>query len=358
MDLNRLRILSGLELIIETEELNEVAPTDQEEFVKNSKSDFKKRYGKRWKQVLYATAWKNHNKKDTKEAVDIADSIYGLVKIQEEAGIDVPDNKELGSEPHNSYYIYDRCKRKGHRVNASSLVQAVEYVAPGAELYQGDPETASPDAPAKYLGADECQYQAFPTPSTWGFHEGTEDENLTNKLNESTEINENITAAKHLADRGRGDDPTKNGNHDSDFPKIDFIDGPKNALNVTTVEFNDDKFEFNKKMTGQDVEEGTKIEVPSDVMKSIDKRIKELNDSIETWDKSGYNQDGAIYKNVKHNAIELLEKFKELLNTKTVQAYKDAQVLYGTLMSPIFDLLPTQLINYLHNGHANSKKKI
>lgn len=29
-----------------------------ERFVRKNKSDFKERYGKRWKKVLYATAWK------------------------------------------------------------------------------------------------------------------------------------------------------------------------------------------------------------------------------------------------------------------------------------------------------------
>lgn len=37
----------------------ESAPScpEAEDFIKNAKEDFKKRYGKKWKQVLYATAW-------------------------------------------------------------------------------------------------------------------------------------------------------------------------------------------------------------------------------------------------------------------------------------------------------------
>lgn len=41
----------------------EVAPESQEQWIKDRKADFKKRYGDRWKTVLYATAWKRHNKK-------------------------------------------------------------------------------------------------------------------------------------------------------------------------------------------------------------------------------------------------------------------------------------------------------
>lgn len=33
-----------------------------EKFIKSAKKSFKKRYGKRWKQVLYATAWKKFSK--------------------------------------------------------------------------------------------------------------------------------------------------------------------------------------------------------------------------------------------------------------------------------------------------------
>jgi hypothetical protein len=43
--------------------VNEVSPEGEEEWIKHRKEDFKKRYGKRWKTVLYATAWKRHNAK-------------------------------------------------------------------------------------------------------------------------------------------------------------------------------------------------------------------------------------------------------------------------------------------------------
>jgi len=46
----------------------ETAPPDQEDWVKKNKSRFKKEYGdKKGEEVLYATAWKNHNKKKTNE---------------------------------------------------------------------------------------------------------------------------------------------------------------------------------------------------------------------------------------------------------------------------------------------------
>lgn len=42
--------------------VKEVAPPGMEDWIKDRKADFKKRYGDRWQEVLYATAWKQHNK--------------------------------------------------------------------------------------------------------------------------------------------------------------------------------------------------------------------------------------------------------------------------------------------------------
>jgi len=50
--------------LLELHNLNEKSPPSEkaEKFIKSSKKDFKKRYGKNWKRVLYATAWKNFDK--------------------------------------------------------------------------------------------------------------------------------------------------------------------------------------------------------------------------------------------------------------------------------------------------------
>lgn len=41
--------------------VQEVAPPGMEDWIKDRKADFKKRYGDRWQEVLYATAWKRKN---------------------------------------------------------------------------------------------------------------------------------------------------------------------------------------------------------------------------------------------------------------------------------------------------------
>ena len=52
-----------------TEQLDEVSPPDMEKMTgsKKTKASFAKQYGKRGKSVMYATAWKLHNKKAGKD---------------------------------------------------------------------------------------------------------------------------------------------------------------------------------------------------------------------------------------------------------------------------------------------------
>jgi hypothetical protein len=52
-----------------TEQLDEVSPPDMEKMTgsKKTKASFTKQYGKRGKSVMYATAWKLHNKKAGKD---------------------------------------------------------------------------------------------------------------------------------------------------------------------------------------------------------------------------------------------------------------------------------------------------
>lgn len=133
--------------------------------------------------------------------------------------------------------------------------------------------------------------------------------------------------------------------HDSDFPKVSLMAKPAaNTLVLSTLEFNDDTMEFNKSKQGVDIEQATKVKTPADVMKHVNKRLKELKAAIEQYDEKGYDD-----KSVKGLAVECLEKIKAHLVAGTDEEFKMAQVYYGTLMSPIFDMFPTQLINFLHS---------
>ena len=69
--------------IQETQQLDEVSPPDMEHMTgsKNTKASFTKQYGKRGKSVMYATAWKLHNKnKKKREVKEEAEQIDELSK--------------------------------------------------------------------------------------------------------------------------------------------------------------------------------------------------------------------------------------------------------------------------------------
>lgn len=53
----------------ESAELEEKAPPGMEDWINSRKADFKKRYGDKWQQVLYATAWKRHNNESVGEGL-------------------------------------------------------------------------------------------------------------------------------------------------------------------------------------------------------------------------------------------------------------------------------------------------
>ncbi len=61
-----------------TEQLDEVSPPDMEKMTgsKKTKASFAKQYGKRGKSVMYATAWKLHNKKMAEGYGDAGTSEY------------------------------------------------------------------------------------------------------------------------------------------------------------------------------------------------------------------------------------------------------------------------------------------
>jgi len=60
-DAETAREILGTVSPIEEEVVTEVAPPGMEGWIKKRKPEFKERYGDRWEEVLYATAWKQHN---------------------------------------------------------------------------------------------------------------------------------------------------------------------------------------------------------------------------------------------------------------------------------------------------------
>lgn len=234
--------------------------------------------------------------------------LAGLEPVVESAVIDTPSQ---------TFFVYSRCLRKSDKLKASNIIEAVEkYANAKVESLGNDPLNATLDMPAKFKDGNNCEYVSYP---------------VTNEAESLEDFTALCEAEKP---------------HDSDIPKVTFMDKtpPANTLVMTQVEFNNDTLAFNKTKMGVDIEESDKIKVPADVMKHLNKRIKELKASIETYDEKGYDD-----KSVKSTAIDCLEKIKKHLEAGNREEYKQAQVYYGTLMSPIFDMFPTQLINFLHS---------
>jgi hypothetical protein len=85
-----------------------------------------------------------------------------------------------------------------------------------------------------------------------------------------------------------------------------------------------------------------KAKVPADVTAAINSRIAELKQSIAQYNEKGYDDGG-----VKVNAIEALEQIAADL--KLEDGLTIANIFYGTLMSPITDLLPPKVVKFLHS---------
>ncbi len=103
---------------------------------------------------------------------------------------------------------------------------------------------------------------------------------------------------------------------------------------------------------GVDTEQELAVKVPAEVKASVNKRISELKKSIEYYDQKGYND-----QSQKQKAIDCLEKILDNLSTEDLEGLKKAQIYFGTLMSPITDLFPANLINFLAKSHIPLTKE-
>lgn len=91
------------------------------------------------------------------------------------------------------------------------------------------------------------------------------------------------------------------------------------------------------------------VQLPPSVKAAAEKRVKEIEQSIKDFDDKGYN-DGAGANSNKNKAIDAIEQILQNLSTNDLEGYKQAQLFFLTLMSPITDLMPASLVNFLANG--------
>jgi predicted RNA-binding Zn-ribbon protein involved in translation (DUF1610 family) len=283
-----------------------------------------------------------------------------LNRLRTLAGLE-PIAEDFTSQEKN-FFVYGRCQRKSTKVAADSIITAVEiFSQKPVKQVEGDPSDSSQTNPVKFVDADSCEYLSYELITedvdldaiTALFEVAAPKEHTLNfkctdcgnkwttqaKVNRDDECPKCGVVSPPVKDKiSEAEKP-----NDSSFPKVE-INGkaPANTLNMKDVG-NVDTMETNKTKQGVDVTQAEKVTVPSNVTSSITKRIKELQSSIETYDEKGYDD-----KSVKVTAIDVLEKFKEHLAKGSLEEYRMAQVYFGTLMSPLVDMLPTQLINFLH----------
>lgn len=94
--------------------------------------------------------------------------------------------------------------------------------------------------------------------------------------------------------------------------------------------------------SGIKFEQGTKIRLPSAVKTAVKTRISELNRAILQYDDKGYND-----KSIKQQTVDCLNQILQDLSSNDLEGVKKAQVYITTLMSPLTDFFPPQLINWL-----------
>lgn len=121
----------------------------------------------------------------------------------------------------------------------------------------------------------------------------------------------------------------------------------KEAVVDNFVQDDTDKDNTVAKRTGVDSMKNTKVKVPAKVKDAVKARIAELEKSIELYDEKGYND-----QSQKQKAIECLKQIMADLEPENVEALKKAQIYFSTLMSPITDLIPAQLVLFLANAEA------
>lgn len=116
----------------------------------------------------------------------------------------------------------------------------------------------------------------------------------------------------------------------------EFFD--KNSVDTITDE-NSERF-------GIAQDENTAVDIPAKIFTQIDNRIKELEDSMDQFDRTTFQTQW----NYKQNAIDALQFIKDKLSERNLLGFRQAVMHYHEYASFISELLPASLINFLHTG--------
>lgn len=123
--------------------------------------------------------------------------------------------------------------------------------------------------------------------------------------------------------------------------KPDTEDGDKEALEKANTELKEEK-DVHTKL--HDSDKNTKIKIPKEVKDEAKKQIADIKKSIDEFEEATKIQSTT---DIKHNAIDCIEKLLDILEGGTLEDLKKAQIYYSTLMNPITVLLPNLLTKFL-----------
>lgn len=293
------------------EKMTAAQKAKREEIVLAMKKDadaMKEKYGDDWEKVMYATATKQALKEDKDEdekSGDLKDACwdgYKAVGTKKKNGKTVPNCVPVNEDHGKGFYV---------------MVDGEEH------CWCETKDEA--DEKAEKLEKDGKKVKVV---ADKDIKEGKEHEEGAD--------NEKASAEK-----------SKKGSEEK--VEVESEKEVKEAVSVVDNFVQDDTDKDNElaKRTGVDAMMNSKIKIPAKVKEAVKSRIAELEKSIEFYDEKGYND-----QSQKQKAIECLQQIMADLEPENVEALKKAQIYFGTLMSPITDLIPSQLVLFLANAEA------
>lgn len=343
--------------------------------MKKKTAEFKERYGKDWKSVMYATA--------TKEAMNEAEDEVYVVALAGDGGkiynFDGPadENNLESATKYNRVQAKDRAYRLNDYLPGAAVWVAIPLSVAMTRVTEAKEDKDEESEELK----DACWdgYEAIGTKKKngktvpncvpvsedhgKGFYVMVGDEEhcwceTREEANEKVEaLKEKGKTARIVADKDvkgsieheevsdKSKATEKKGSKGSKEKAEDKSCEVKESTNNNFIQpVDDDKNPLNARM-GVDMEREAKIEIPADVKKAATQRIAELKKSIEYYDNKGYNDHSQ-----KQKAIDCIEQIMDNLSTGDVEGLKKAQIFVTTLMSPITDLMPANLFTWLANA--------
>jgi hypothetical protein len=341
----------------------------REEIVKAMKDktpEFKKKYGADWRNVMYATA----TKQAMSESVEVVDEGRDYRdSVRRAANTDHMDmQRELDNAlDHPDDADDDSMRFAGdHRDSDES-----DWQESGGSCYDYDDQDfdsispISTDKIAEYLGVPEERIAQLVAAGVLtlsadgsGYTINMPEDGSLDSVGSVDPVREGfdnvksvVAEYKALKDQGNLKDAAEA------FKSLSHLvgsDAKARALIAGKVEESDNNNFFqpaedakntvNDRM-GVKQERGTKIAVPAEIKKAVSGRIAELKAAMVQYDEKGYNDHSQ-----KEKAIECMEQIMKDLSSNDVEGLKQAQIFYGTLMSPITDLFPSSLLLFLANA--------